>query len=90
MDFVSQARHYGIYIDADNNRSTGFIGCGGGYKIGAEYMIEGTLLHRYTMGGTSWNRELVSLLNYAAVYNKVEMTLFKRELYSAAAANRQP
>lgn len=45
-----------IFIDADQNRSTGFTGGGDQFPIGAEYMVEGATLYPFTGGtSTSWS-----------------------------------
>jgi len=44
-----------IYIDTDCNRSTGFIGSGSNFPVGAEYMIQGTSVYKYMGTGTSWS-----------------------------------
>jgi len=44
-----------IYIDTDSSRSTGFIGSGSNFPVGAEYMIQGNAVYKYMGTGTSWS-----------------------------------
>ena len=53
-----------VFLDTDKNNSTGYqIG-----NIGADYIIEGQALHRYTGLGTNWNWESIGVADkhYAA------------------------
>lgn len=47
---------YAIYFDTDLSRSTGFIGGGGQFPIGADFMIQGSNLYSYApTAGTDWS-----------------------------------
>lgn len=56
-----------IYIDIDQDRSTGFNGGGDQFPIGAEYMVSGSGLHVFTGGAEQmqWSWDWVSGLTYA-------------------------
>ncbi|MFH1856653.1 MAG: LamG domain-containing protein, partial [Candidatus Omnitrophota bacterium] len=80
IDFISNAWRYGIYIDTDNNASTGFRGCDGSFNIGAEYLIEGSTLYQYTGDGTSWGWFATEALNYACAGNRYEAAISENAL----------
>lgn len=47
---------YAIYLDTDLSRSTGFVGGGGQFPIGADFMIQGASLYSYaSAAGTDWS-----------------------------------
>ena len=56
-----------IFLDTDANRATGYIGGGSTFPIGAEYMIEGTKIYKFSGGGqTTWGwTEIVGGLGYS-------------------------
>ncbi|MBW7908927.1 MAG: hypothetical protein H3C50_08445 [Kiritimatiellae bacterium] len=53
IDF-NRGAAYCVYLDADNNRNTGFRGGGNDFPIGADYLLQGIFLFRYTGDGTGW------------------------------------
>lgn len=50
-DFGSYPAFYNIFVDADRNRATGYIGSDGQLPIGADYLIQGGNL--FSFGGGS-------------------------------------
>ena len=48
-----------VYMDTDRNSQTGYKTGG----IGADYILEGSALHRYTGVGTNWNWETIGVAN---------------------------
>jgi len=52
---IAESWGYGIYIDVDDNDSTGFKGFSGELPIGADFLIEGRVVLRYTGNGTDWS-----------------------------------
>ena len=66
---------YNIYIDTDSNRSTGFIGSGSNFPLGAEYLIQGGSLFHYTGAGTNWSWSFVSGAAAAASGNTAEISI---------------
>ncbi|MEH6455361.1 MAG: Ig-like domain-containing protein [Cocleimonas sp.] len=53
-----------IYFDTDSNVTTGYQGTGG---IGADYIVSGNVIERYTGTGTDWSWEIVenALVSYS-------------------------
>jgi len=46
---------HGIYIDTDNDRTTGFRGFSDEFALGADILLETDDVYRYTGTGTSWS-----------------------------------
>jgi hypothetical protein len=46
---------YIVYLDTDANSTTGFKGAAAEYPVGAEYMIQGYWVYKYTGAGTDWS-----------------------------------
>ena len=80
IDFAANAWRYGIYIDADNNASTGFHGTGGDLHIGAEYLIEGRNIMPYLGDGRSWEWGGPTAVDHAVSGNRLEMSLPESDL----------
>jgi YVTN family beta-propeller protein len=72
---VSDSWGYGIYIDVDGDRNTGFRGFLDEYPIGADYIIEAAELQRYTGSGTNWSWDDVATVSRSASGNIVELAL---------------
>jgi len=66
---------YNIYIDTDCNRSTGFIGSGSNFTVGAEYLIQGGSLFHYTGTGTNWSWSSVAGANGVPSGNTYEVSI---------------
>lgn len=50
-DIVAFPAFYNLFIDADNNRKTGYIGESGQFAIGADYLVQGANVFAFTGGG---------------------------------------
>ena len=66
---------YNLYLDTDNNRSTGFRGGSDDFPIGAEYLLQGKTVYHYTGSGTDWSWAQVGLATSAAATSNVEFSL---------------
>jgi len=64
-----------MYIDSDQNRQTGFRGTGNDFPIGAEYLLQGANLYRYTGDGTSWSWTWVGTSTFALSGNIAEFSI---------------
>ena len=81
--FISYANHspvsegwgYGIYIDTDNNTATGFNGFSAELPIGADYLIEGRVVQKYTGTGNDWSWSEVASALYADSGNTAELAI---------------
>lgn len=51
----------GVYIDTDQNRTTGFRGFSDEYPIGVDFLVEGVEQFVYTGNGTDWSWDSVGL-----------------------------
>ncbi len=68
---------YGVFIDTDSNRGTGFVGSSNNFPIGAEYMIQGNTLYQYTGSGTDWSWSSVATLTTGVSGSNVELSFAK-------------
>jgi hypothetical protein len=67
---------YELYFDTDTNRATGFRGGTDNFPVGADYLLQGNALYRYTGStGTDWSWSLVGLASSAVASSNVELTL---------------
>ena len=73
IDFAANAWRYGIFVDGDNNDSTGFRGTSGHLATGAEYYIEGASVYQYTGNGVSWSWNFIGGASYAITGARLEM-----------------
>jgi hypothetical protein len=71
-----------LYIDTDCNRSTGYIGGGSNFPVGAEYMIQGGTLYPYTGTGTNWSWGTGVAVTTAVSGTNVEYSVAKTSLGS--------
>lgn len=71
---------YGIYIDTDNDISTGFTGFVGEYPVGVDYLIEGDELQRYTGTGQNWSWSAVATLNSGVAGSNAEIEIPRSSL----------
>lgn len=72
IDFTDNAWRYNIFIDIDNDASTGYEYCG---VLGVEYMIQGGTLFKYSGDGSTWDWIAVSGATYAVDGNKFEIEI---------------
>ena len=66
---------FNMYIDSDQNRKTGFRGAGNDFPIGAEYLLQGSNLYRYTGDGTTWSWSWVGTSAFAVNGNVAEFSI---------------
>ncbi len=67
---------YNLYLDTDNNRSTGFRGSGNDFPIGADYLVQGNSVYQYTgLTGTDWSWSFVGVAASAVASSNVEISL---------------
>ncbi|MFK7994576.1 MAG: FG-GAP-like repeat-containing protein, partial [Granulosicoccus sp.] len=73
---VTQSWGYGIAIDTDQNPATGFKGFSNELSVGAEYLLEGIELNRYT-GATQnqWSWESAGVMTVAIAGNIAELSI---------------
>ncbi len=66
-----------IYIDTDSDATTGFRGFGGESPVGADFLVEGDALFRYTglVVQNNWLWEFVGTLNAMAANDSVEIKI---------------
>jgi len=75
IDFNNNAWRYEVLLDTDSNPLTGYRGAAGNYKLGADYMVEGGTIYRYTGTGTNWSWSYVGTTTYAISGNLLEMAV---------------
>jgi hypothetical protein len=67
---------YNLYLDTDHSRSTGFRGGANDFPVGADYLLQGSTLYRYTGNtGTDWNWTSVGLVSSAVAQSNAEFSL---------------
>ena len=53
------------FIDSDDDKVTGFVGAAGEYPIGADLLLQGAFLFRYTGNGTDWSWDCIDAVAHA-------------------------
>ena len=76
-----------VYLDTDTNRETGFRGFADEYAVGADYLVEGNALLKYTGTGMDWNWEVLGPIEAASDGNVVELMLSRAQLGDARNIN---
>lgn len=67
---------YNLYFDTDASRATGYRGGANNFPVGADYLLQGSTLYRYTGStGTDWNWTLVGLTPSAVAQSNAEFSL---------------
>jgi len=67
---------YNLYFDTDSTRSTGYRGGGNNFPIGADYLLQGSTLYRYTGStGTDWSWRQVGVATSALSGSNVEFSV---------------
>lgn len=65
---------HSVYLDTDQSRDTGFTGFDGSYPIGADYILEGGSLLRYTgLSNTEWSWEEIGQMPASIVGSTIEV-----------------
>lgn len=63
--FTTDGWRYNLFIDADQDRNTGFIGGSGQYSVGADYLIQGIYVFQFTGANqTTWGWTLLGTLSW--------------------------
>ncbi|MEM7256455.1 MAG: Ig-like domain-containing protein, partial [Pseudomonadota bacterium] len=78
---------YGVYIDTDNNVTTGFNGFLGEYPIGADFLIEGSDVQKYTGTGTNWSWTSVATADIGFAGNTAEIAVSRALLENPQSLN---
>jgi hypothetical protein len=74
IDF-SRGAAYCIYIDVDGKRHTGFRGSEDNFPIGADYLLQASILYRYTGGGTAWSWSAILEVTHKVHGERAEFVL---------------
>jgi len=72
---VTETWGHGIYIDVDGDINTGFTGFSSELPVGADYLIEGRVVQRYTGAGTTWSWVEIGSAQYAINSDTVELAV---------------
>jgi hypothetical protein len=64
-----------FFLDTDDDAHTGFVGPESDYPLGAELMLQGAFLFRYTGHGTDWSWECIDAAAHATVGNTTEFRI---------------
>jgi len=56
---------WNVYLDTDGNRLTGFRGGSDTFPVGADYLIQGINVYKYTGTGLDWNWTSVGTVAYS-------------------------
>jgi len=76
---------YQIYLDTDNNRTTGFTGFSDEYPIGADYVLEGDELNRYTgVSNTEWSWQSEGVMQIVVAGDSTEVAIPRSTLGNPA------
>ncbi|HUJ09498.1 MAG TPA: fibronectin type III domain-containing protein [Verrucomicrobiae bacterium] len=66
---------YNLYLDTDASRSTGYRGGANNFPVGADYLLQGSTLYRYTGGGTDWSWANVGPVPSALAQSNAEFSV---------------
>ena len=66
---------HSLYFDTDRQSGTGFQGFGGEFTIGADYVLEGAELFRYTGTGRNWSWVSVGYVQRAVLGDIAEIAI---------------
>jgi hypothetical protein len=75
IDFAQNAWRYSVFLDTDSLPATGYRGGDLPYAMGAEYLIEGATIYKYTGHGNDWVWSKVGSATYAISRNRLEMRI---------------
>jgi hypothetical protein len=75
IDFAGNAWRYAGYLDTDSRTTTGYRGADGAYAIGADYLIEGATVYRYTGSGMDWAWVPAGTATFAVAGIRLEMRI---------------
>lgn len=83
IDF-NRGAAYCVYLDTDGDRGTGFRGGEDTFPIGAEYLLQGASLYRYSGDGLAWSWSTLGEVPFELAGDWAELTLTP-ELFQATA-----
>ena len=66
---------FSLYLDTDQNRTTGFRGSGDSFPIGADFLLQGPNLFRYAGDGQSWSWIWVGTADFATLGGIAELSV---------------
>lgn len=75
IDFTQHAEHLQVFFDADRASDTGYRGDDPAFALGAEYLLQGDTLLRYTGRGADWTWTPLGRATTASVGNQLELSL---------------
>lgn len=66
MDWNTNAWRYNVFINTDDNMSTGYKGYDGSWYIGADYLVQGGKVFKFIGNGPmAWDWKEIELLSYS-------------------------
>lgn len=77
IDFVNNGWRYHLFMDTDLDNRTGFQGASDRFDFGADYMVEGGVLYKYTHDGFTWTWDNLGWVNFSYSTNTLEMLIDK-------------
>lgn len=83
VDFNKGAA-YMVFLDTDQSARTGFQGDSGQFPLGADYLLQGLTLYRYSGTGADWTWESLGTISGAAKGNEAEFAIPREQLGDAA------
>ena len=75
IDFAGNAWRYGVLLDINSVKTTGYRGAASEYALGADYLVEGATIYKYAGGGTNWAWTTVGTAAYAIAGDRLEMRI---------------
>lgn len=69
---------YSIFVDTDKDKKSGFRGPQNNYPLGADFVIQGKFLHRYSGSGSDWEWAFVRSLDHGIKDNFIELKIPKQ------------
>ncbi|MDH4065589.1 MAG: hypothetical protein OEW19_14420, partial [Acidobacteriota bacterium] len=75
---------FNVYLDTDATRASGFRGGADDHPVGAEYLLQGSALFRYTGTGLDWSWSFVGSAAVAVSSSQVELALARALIGDAA------
>lgn len=75
INFVDSAWRYHLFLDTDLDSLSGFQGASESFVFGADYMVEGGLLYKYSGDDFTWAWENLGWVTYSYSGNTLEMII---------------
>lgn len=74
MDWNTNAWRYNVFINTDDNLTTGYKGYDGSWHIGADYLVQGGKLFKFTgTGPMAWEWKEIESLSYSVEGARAEV-----------------